>query len=213
MRIPSLGLATLASAALGLAVLALAPHAATQAQAQRYCAGGSCDFDERTGRYREPVARVGRPLCTDGFRSYECDGPGDHDGEIGLGPLPSPDIRGPIYRIPEEDYRRPRVRHPRRHARHGVHRKLRRHHRRAHRRVLRQRHYGERRSFKRRSSQRWGHKRYRHGEWGPHRYANRTRFCRIEKRGHGWHAKKVRRCIYVRNDLLGVYEGGGWHRW
>ena len=226
-------LVSLASAAFGLALMALSPHSATPAEAQRYCAGGSCDFDERTGRYRddgrvcaggscdfdertgrriprlpdetmtgrdrrEPIARVGRPLCTDGFRSYECDGPG---GTIGSGPLPSPDIRGPIYRGP--DYRHP----PR-----------------PRRRVVRRRHY-ERPVYRiqpeyrapryhapRYKKRRYGKRIRRHREWGPNRYANRTRFCRIEKRGHGWHAKKVRRCIYVRNDLLGNYAGGGWRR-
>lgn len=41
-------------------------------------------------------------------------------------------------------------------------------------------------------------------------YPGRTQYCRetIEKRGHGWHKKKVRvrRCVLVRNDLLGRYQ-------
>ena len=221
----------LLSAALGLALFGLSPQSAGSAEAQRVCAGGSCNFDERTGRYRDdgrvcaggscdfdertgrriprlpdetqtgrgdrrPVTRVGRPLCTDGFRSYECDGPGDR---LGSGPLPSPDIRGPIYRIPEREYRRPRLRHPRRH-----------------RRVVRRPRYDAPRYDAPRRDRGFFKRSYRkraREEWGPYRYANRTRFCRIEKRGSGWHKRKVRRCVYVRNDLLGAYRGGGWSRW
>lgn len=46
------------------------------------------------------------------------------------------------------------------------------------------------------------------------RYAGRTEFCRetIEKRGHGWGRKKVkvRRCIWVRNDLVPNHRADGW---
>lgn len=46
------------------------------------------------------------------------------------------------------------------------------------------------------------------------RHVGRTRFCRIEKRGHGYRAHKVRRCVLVRNDLLrGGHYGEGWHRY
>lgn len=43
-------------------------------------------------------------------------------------------------------------------------------------------------------------------------YADRTRFCRHEYRYKGHRKVKVKRCIYVRNDLLGVYAGDGWVR-
>lgn len=48
------------------------------------------------------------------------------------------------------------------------------------------------------------------------RYAGRTEFCRehIERRGQGWGSKKVkvRRCIWVRNDLVPNYAEGGYVR-
>ena len=36
-------------------------------------------------------------------------------------------------------------------------------------------------------------------------YVGRTKFCRMEthRNSHGWGKTKVRRCVYVRNDLLG----------
>ena len=44
-------------------------------------------------------------------------------------------------------------------------------------------------------------------------YAGRTEFCResVEKRGHGWGKKKVkvRRCVWVRNDLVPNYRADG----
>lgn len=68
------------------------------------------------------------------------------------------------------------------------HRTVRRHHRKT-RRTNRKRHY--------RSAPRYGH---------------RTEFCRTRKevRGHGWGRKKVnvKRCIWVRNDLL---RNRGWN--
>ncbi len=45
-------------------------------------------------------------------------------------------------------------------------------------------------------------------------YANRTEFCRYEYRakGYGYRKVKVKRCVHVRNDLLGVYLADGWSR-
>ena len=56
-----------------------------------------------------------------------------------------------------------------------------------------------------------GYRGYRVREIGPsYRLggAPRTRFCRKEWRGH----RKVKRCILVRNDLLGRYVADGWSR-
>ncbi len=45
-------------------------------------------------------------------------------------------------------------------------------------------------------------------------YANRTEFCRFEYRIKAYSGRKVKvkRCIHVRNDLLGVYLADGWSR-
>ena len=50
--------------------------------------------------------------------------------------------------------------------------------------------------------------------YGHDPYANRTEFCRFEYRTKAYsHRKvKVKRCIHVRNDLLGVYLADGWSR-
>ncbi len=80
-----------------------------------------------------------------------------------------------------------------------------------HRQVRHHRHYRQ----KRRVRKHRHHRRYRehhsHRRYARPTLRNRTKYCRDEiewtSSGHG-----IRRCIWVRNDLIHRYEGRGYHR-
>ncbi|MEL6736168.1 MAG: hypothetical protein AAFO98_09865 [Pseudomonadota bacterium] len=191
-----------AVAALAVA-LVFQPFGVLDASAQRYCAG-SCDqygnpIDERTPRMSDPVRDGGRSWVSPNPPSIGRDDPRHPDyrrsrignpyldRRIGSGPAPSPEFYAPT---------RPRYGD-------GYYNK---------RPVYKRRNYHQpRRTYR---------KRYRHGykkSYRKHRrgvvrhsYANRTKFCRKEKRKNasGWGSHTVKRCVWVRNDLL---RSGKWH--
>lgn len=108
--------------------------------------------------------------------------PGHDDETWAVSPNP-PSIDGPyVGQPPIPDYRAPRTHRPR--YRKRRYRTVRRHHKKRYQRPV-----------------------YRD------RLAGRTEFCRehIERRGHDWGSRKVkvRRCIWVRNDLVPNYAEGG----
>ncbi|MEM1040005.1 MAG: hypothetical protein AAGI12_11115 [Pseudomonadota bacterium] len=197
-----------AVAALAVA-LVFQPFGISTASAQRYCAG-SCDqygnpIDERTPQVSDPVRDGGRSWVSPNPPSIGRDDPRHPDyrrsrignpylnRRVGSGPAPSPEFYAPV--------------RPRKYS--G-----------GYQRRYEGRYEG---TYKRRSyhqPRRTYRKRYRHGHKksyrkhrrlvARHSYANRTKFCRKEKRRNasGWGSHTVKRCVWVRNDLL---RGGKWH--
>ncbi len=155
---------------------------ASQASAESRYCAGSCD------RYGNPIpeSRVGEPIYL------------NPDGtEAGRPNLRNDYLYPPGYR-PAPRYRRI-VRHRRyKHRSHRRYRKVRRYNGHRHQRKVRRhhRHYREHRS----------HRRYARPT-----FHNRTKYCRDEVRWIG-HGQGIRRCVWVRNDLIHRYEGRGYYR-
>lgn len=193
-----------AAAAFAVALL-FQPFVVSDASAQRYCAG-SCDqygnpINERTPRMSDPVRDGGRSRVSPNPPSIGRNDPRHPDyrrsrignpylnRRIGSGPAPSPEFYAPMrprtysggyQRRYEGTYQRRSYQQPRR--------KYRKSYRQGYKKTYRK---------QRRSAVR-------------HSYANRTQFCRKEKRQNvsGWGSHTVKRCVWVRNDLL---QNGKWH--
>jgi len=185
----------------------LQPFATVEAQAQRYCAG-SCDqygnpIDERTPQMSDPV-RDARSRVSPNPPSIGRDDPRHPDyrrsrignpyldRRIGSGPAPSPEFYDPI--------------RPRRSAGgYGYRRSYEGSYQR--RRYKRRSYHAPKPTYRR--TYRKSYRKY-HRPKVRRSYANRTKFCRKERRKNasGWGSHTVKRCVWVRNDLLRV---GKWH--
>jgi len=128
----------------------------------------------------------------------------------------------PVYHVPPSFDGRPTLRNDylyppgyRPAPRYREHRRIRRvaHHRRyvGHRRYER-RSYRTKRRYKRRIRRHRGYRHHhQHRRYARPTFHNRTKYCRdeVEWTGHG---HGIRRCVWVRNDLIYRYEGRGYRR-